>query len=133
MDEEKDAKKDSVRGAEAINLGEFDSNLLGCSRPGEGRDENEPERRIGATGQKELNRASEVIADEGAVQLIGGICRRLDKQDERLLQYVCQHNDRLQERKQQSDNFIAEFRAEQEKIREETQGLLNYLKVHREE
>ncbi|NET46800.1 hypothetical protein [Okeania sp. SIO2B3] len=73
------------------------------------------------------------MPDEGAVQLIGGICRRLDKQDERLLQYACQHNNRLQERKQQSDNFIAEFKAEQEKIREETQELLSYLKAYTEE
>ncbi|GGA53197.1 hypothetical protein CYANOKiyG1_73240 [Okeania sp. KiyG1] len=130
MDEQKNAKKDSVRRTQAIDLRELDPNLLRCSGPREEGDKDESERCIGATGQKELDRASEVIPDEGAVQLIGGICRRLDKQDERLLQYACQHNNRLQERKQQSDNFIAEFKEEQGKIREETQELLNYLKAY---
>lgn len=128
MDKTRNAKKDSLRRAKTLDISQPDSNVLGGSRQGEKGDKTESERRIGKIGQEELDTTSKVVSYEGAVQLIGGICSRLDKQDERLLKYAYQHNDRLQNRKQESDKFIAEFQVEQEAIRQQTEQLLETLK-----
>ena len=127
MDKE-NAKKSSLWRVETLDFSESDPNLLDSSGQGEGWDKTQSKRCTRTIDQKKPDTAKEVFTYEGAVELIGGICRRLDEQDARMLKYACNHNDRLTKRKEESDDFIAEFKKEQQSIREETQKLLALLK-----
>ncbi|NES06228.1 MAG: hypothetical protein F6K22_27505 [Okeania sp. SIO2F4] len=100
-----------------------------CSKEGE----NQPIGGSGEASPEKSHTASAVVTYEGAMQFIGGICSRLDKQDEKILKYACQHNDRLQRRKQESDEFIAQFKKEQEEIRQEANNFIALLRSHGEQ